>query len=1324
MRYYLYIGFLFLSCSLVAQPADSTRDGAHDGVADNMLIYQRTAGGWPKHIGNEPIDYTKKLSPAERMAFIDDASMNDATIDNDATSKEIRYLAAAFSRTGNKNYLLAIERGIRYLLDMQYENGGFPQFYPDKSLYRSEITYNDNAMVNALNVLDDVALGTNGLEVVYPSLRAPAADAVRRGVACILRTQWKQGGILTTWCAQYDHITLEPARARSYELPSLSGGESVGVVEFLMRLPHPTPEIRLAIRSAVEWFRKVRIEGYRFVTIRDTTQPGGRDRVLQTAPGSTIWARFYDLGNNEPFFCGRDGVRKHSVAEIEHERRVGYAWYGEWPARLLDKEYPAWAEANGNEEQTLRSGSHSASAHGPNIGRMSQSAQTRIVVDASGKGDFRTVQEAINSLSDHSDVPRVIFIRNGVYDEKIFIEKDNIILQGEDKEHTVLTYSLARDAWRCDHRDDWGVATLNLRGSDITLEDLSIQNSYGFDHEADLTIACAADSATHQKKVSREGHQMALRSFSTTRLKVINCNLRAYGGDTVSPWNPAAGQFYFKDCLMEGGVDFYCPRGWALAENCRFVAHDGPACIWHDGSVDPDSKTVLKDCSFSGYDGFKLGRYHRDAQFYLIHCNFAENMADQDIYLVNTANTIQWGRRVYYYDCHKKGKEYKWYADNLNQAPDAPSPEKIDAAWVFKGKWDPTGEGAGSNAHPAADHGADSSWSLKMAATVMDAWKDLGLGAVTDGAPPPKWNYDQGVVWKGMEALWYRTGDARYFRYIQNSIDPLITRDGNILTYKIGDYNLDNILCGRILLMLFKVTGQEKYYKAASLLRQQLRDQPRTHEGSFWHKQRYPRQVWLDGLYMAQPFYAEWGSLFHEDSVFDDITRQFMLVERHTRDPRSGLLYHGWDESRQEKWADKTSGHSPNFWGRAMGWYGMALVDALDYFPASHPGREVLLGILRRYADAIRKVQDPATGLWWDVLDKGGQPGNYPEASASCMFVYTLAKGVRRGYLPASYLETAKKGYSGILDKFVSRGDSGQTALDGTVGVSGLGGEPYRDGSYGYYTGEKIVRNDAKGLGAFLLAANDMELLPGMSLGKGRTVLLDYYFNNEHKKDITDATVRYHYTWEDQANSGFSMFGHVFRQYGMRTDSLPGAPVAAALKKAAIYVIVDPDDEKEVPVPNYPSDRDIQSLYDWVKGGGVLLLMSNDSGNAEFPHFNRLAEAFGIHFNEDSRNKVIGNKFEMGAFTMTAQDGIFKTTRKIYIKEISTLRVHDPAKAHFTEGGDVIMATAKIGKGTVFAVGDPWFYNEYTDGRKLPAEYQNFNAAKDLAKWLIQQAAL
>lgn len=602
-----------------------------------------------------------------------------------------------------------------------------------------------------------------------------------------------------------------------------------------------------------------------------------------------------------------------------------------------------------------------------------------------------------------------------------------------------------------------------------------------------------------------------------------------------------------------------------------------------------------------------------------------------------------------------------------------------------------------------------------IASAVMTTWKDSGNAAV------PRWTYDESLVWKGLEGCWYNTGNARYFKYVQHMVDRLVDKDGNIDTYKPEDFNLDNVLGGRTLLLLYKVTNQEKYYRAATRLRQQLENQPRTSEGSFWHKRKYTRQVWLDGLYMAQPFYAEYASLFHEDTVFNDITRQFAAIERHARDPKTGLLYHGWDETRQEKWADKNSGLSSQFWARAMGWYGMALVDALDYFPAKHPGRTVLLGILQRYASAIQKVQD-STGLWWDILDKAGTPGNYPESSASCMFVYTLAKGVRLGYLPAADLAAAKKGYEAILKKFFITDASGQSALQGTVSVSGLGGDPYRDGSYQYYISEKIVTNDPKGLGAFLLAADEMELLPTMALGRGRTVLLDYYFNNEHHKDITGAMVRYHYTWNDQANSGFSLFGHVFQQYGMRTDTLPVAPTTERLKKASVYIIVDPDNEKESPSPNYPGSKDIAAIHGWVEEGGVLVLMSNDSANAEFPHFNKLAERMGIHFNEDDYHQVTGNQYEMGAFAMTAQDGIFKTTSKIYIKELSTLRLSKPAKAHFTDNGKTIMAVARIGKGTVFAVGDPWFYNEYLDGRKLPAEYDNFDAAKDLVKWLIQQA--
>src|SRR6267142_4041922 len=331
--------------------------------------------------------------------------------------------------------------------------------------------------------------------------------------------------------------------------------------------------------------------------------------------------------------------------------------------------------------------------------------------------------------------------------------------------------------------------------------------------------------------------------------------------------------------------------------------------------------------------------------------------------------------------------------------------------------------------------------SERMANTAMNTlWRDA---TKNESGTPSKWTYDHGVVLKGIEGVWHATGDRKYFDYIKQSMDHYVNADGTIRTYNLDDYNLDNINNGRILLLLYKVTRQEKYMKAAALLRKQLETQPRTSDGGFWHKKIYPSQMWLDGLYMAEPFYAEYAAAFHEESAFDDIAKQFILMELHSRDPRTGLLYHGWDESKKQRWADPANGHSPNFWGRAMGWYAMALVDTLDSFPQDHPQRAELIAMLNRLAKAVEKYQEPRSGLWYQVLDKGQEKGNYLEASASCMFVYALAKGVRNGYLPSAYLGVAQKGYKGIVDRFVTTDASGQVNLEGTVSVAGLGGNPY-----------------------------------------------------------------------------------------------------------------------------------------------------------------------------------------------------------------------------------------------------------------------------------------
>ena len=469
--------------------------------------------------------------------------------------------------------------------------------------------------------------------------------------------------------------------------------------------------------------------------------------------------------------------------------------------------------------------------------------------------------------------------------------------------------------------------------------------------------------------------------------------------------------------------------------------------------------------------------------------------------------------------------------------------------------------------------------SERMAATVMTVWKD----AVKEPDKPDKWTYEQGVLLTGMEAVWLNTGDGRYFDYIRRVMDRYVADDGTIKTYKQADYNIDNVQPGRILLLLYKVTGQEKYRKAAAHLREQLKTHPRTTEGGFWHKKIYPSQMWLDGLYMGEPFYAEYAATFGERDAFDDIAKQFILMETHSRDARTGLLYHGWDESKEQRWADKTTGRSPNFWGRAMGWYAMALVDVLEHFPKDHPRRAELLAILARLAAAVEKVQEPQTGLWYQVLDAGGMKGNYLEASASAMFVYSLAKAVRLGYLPESYLKAARKGWAGIEQQFVEEAATGGVNFKGTVSVAGLGGNPYRDGSYVYYLSEPVVTNDAKGVGAFLMASAEMEAADAGRPGRGKTVLLDSYFNNEYRKDSEGRLASWHYKWDEMDNGGFSLWGHVFRNLGAKTESLSDAPTASNLKGASVYIIVDPDTKEETAEPHFVEPQHVKAIAEWVK---------------------------------------------------------------------------------------------------------------------------------------------
>ncbi|KAF2511414.1 glycoside hydrolase family 88 protein [Flavobacterium zhairuonense] len=364
----------------------------------------------------------------------------------------------------------------------------------------------------------------------------------------------------------------------------------------------------------------------------------------------------------------------------------------------------------------------------------------------------------------------------------------------------------------------------------------------------------------------------------------------------------------------------------------------------------------------------------------------------------------------------------------------------------------------------------NSKWSDKMALTLMKRHPEAYM---IDDSKAPKWDYVHGLVLHGFEELYKKNPDPRYPVYVKGYVDALVQNDGSIKSYEFDKYNIDMIVSGRLLFNIYETTKQEKYLKAMQLLRKQLSEQPRTPEGGFWHKNIYPNQMWLDGLYMGEPFYAQYTVTFENGKSLDDVAKQFEEIQLHATDPKTGLLYHGWDSSKKMPWANPQTGNSPNFWSRALGWYVMALVDVLDYFPKEHPKHKELVGYLNNAAESIAKFQDKS-GLWYQVTDKMGKEGNYLEASGSSMFAYAFAKGANKGYLPAKYKKIANKAFDGLTTKLMKVDADGTITLTQACQVAGLGGTPYRDGSYEYYVKEKKKDNDPKATGPFILAALEL----------------------------------------------------------------------------------------------------------------------------------------------------------------------------------------------------------------------------------------------------------
>jgi unsaturated rhamnogalacturonyl hydrolase len=389
-------------------------------------------------------------------------------------------------------------------------------------------------------------------------------------------------------------------------------------------------------------------------------------------------------------------------------------------------------------------------------------------------------------------------------------------------------------------------------------------------------------------------------------------------------------------------------------------------------------------------------------------------------------------------------------------------------------------------------------WSQRLADSEMARRAD---SLVWQPGGRAKWDYSAGLFTLSLlrlnAALAQTTGapvssppaSARYVEFAAAAIGSFLAPDGRIHTYDPNEFQLDALNSGKTALALWHLTQAQRYRAAAFILHLQLSSQPRTPGGGWWHKLRYTNQMWLDGIYMASPFYAECGQEFGESRDSFEVVNQIRLIDQHTYDARTGLNYHGWDASRRQPWADPQSGCSSNFWGRAEGWYAMGLVDLLDFLPAHHPDRDFIVSTLQKTARGIVKWQEPATGLWWQVMDQGKRPGNYLEATCSAMFVAALAKGVNRGYLSRNYVPAIKKGYQGMLRNFVRDDGNGKWSLTQCCSVAGLGFKNAagrnRDGSFDYYCSEPIIVNDLKGVGPFILAGIEVGALPSPS-GAGR----------------------------------------------------------------------------------------------------------------------------------------------------------------------------------------------------------------------------------------------
>lgn len=338
-----------------------------------------------------------------------------------------------------------------------------------------------------------------------------------------------------------------------------------------------------------------------------------------------------------------------------------------------------------------------------------------------------------------------------------------------------------------------------------------------------------------------------------------------------------------------------------------------------------------------------------------------------------------------------------------------------------------------------------------------------------------KWNYTHGLLMQSMLLTGekYPTIESTVDTYVKAYLDSVIMKDGKIRFYKKSNYTLDHINAGKMLILAYEKYRQPQFKTALDTLYSQLQSHPRVAEGGFWHKKAYPHQMWLDGIYMEAPFYCEYAKRYlsgeAQEKAYQDIINQIMVISRHTYDPANGLYRHAWDEAKEQAWCNPANGQAPHVWGRALGWYCMAMVDVLGFLPEKHEGRDSILSVLVPLCKRLREIQEPTFKAWYQVLDVGQRDGNYLETSCTAMFAYTFVKGAQNGWLPADYLQYGKEAYEALNKYFIREEQDGTISMTRICGVAGLGGKPYRSGTYEYYINEIIRDNDPKGVGPYIM---------------------------------------------------------------------------------------------------------------------------------------------------------------------------------------------------------------------------------------------------------------